>query len=90
MHSFVKIRLVRQTKDGTVVGDVKGFASTYDTQTEKVNTRNQVKTAGSPGKSRLKLLVQKYIPSSQTVTGGAGLPTHSSLEYKEGYVHTQG
>ena len=29
--------------------DVKGFASTYDTQTEKVNTRNQVKTAGSPG-----------------------------------------
>ena len=70
--------------------DVKGFASTYDTQTEKVNTRNQVKTAGSPGKSRPKLLVQKYIPSSQTVTGGAGLPTHSSLEYKEGYVHTQG
>ena len=57
--------------------DVKGFASTYDTQTEKVNTRNQVKTAGSPGKSRPKLLVQKYIPSSQTVTGGAGLPTHS-------------
>ena len=42
-----------------------------------MNTRNQVKTAGSPGKSRLKLLVQKYIPSSQTVTGGAGLPTHS-------------
>ena len=40
--------------------DVKGFASTYDTQTEKVNTRNHVKTAGSPGESRPNLLVQKY------------------------------
>ena len=36
---------------------VKGFASTYDIQTEKMNTRNQVKTAGSPGKSRPILLV---------------------------------
>ena len=40
--------------------DIKGFASTYDTQTEKVNTRDQVKTAGSPGESRPNLLVQIY------------------------------
>ena len=39
---------------------VKEFASrlkTYGIQTEKVNTRIQVKTAGSPGESRLKLPV---------------------------------
>ena len=40
------------TKTETVM---KGFASTYDTQTEKMNTRDQVKTA----ESGPNLLVQK-------------------------------
>ena len=39
--------------------DLKEFASTYNTQTEKVNTEDQVKTAGSPGENGPNLLVQK-------------------------------
>ena len=47
-------------RGGVRKGVVKEFASrlkTYDIQTEKVNTTIQVKTAGSPGESGLKLPV---------------------------------
>ena len=55
---FIKLAFTNQRFRNLILGvDVKGFASTYDTQTEKVNTRNQVKTAGSPGESRPNLLV---------------------------------
>ena len=49
--------------------DLKEFASTYDTQTEKVNTEDQVKTAGSPGENRPNLLVQIYFYHQDTMGG---------------------
>ena len=48
---------------------LKEFASTYDTQTEKVNTEDQVKTAGSPGENRPNLLVQIYFYHQDTMGG---------------------
>ena len=48
------------------IGVLKEFAST---QTEKVNTEDQVKTAGSPGENRPNLLVQIYFYYQDTMGG---------------------
>ena len=50
--------------------DLKEFASTYDTQTEKMNTEDQVKTA----RSRPNLLVQIY-SYYQDMMGGVTFDT---------------
>ena len=49
--------------------DLKELASTYDTQTVKVNTEDQVKTAESPGENRPNLLVQIYFYHQDTMGG---------------------